>query len=432
MNTIEIIMKKRDSFALTKEEICFMIDGYVENRIPDYQMSAFLMAIYIQGMNDEETFYLTKCMMQSGDILDLSSLNTICVDKHSTGGVGDKTTLVLAPMLAACGVCVAKMSGRGLSHTGGTLDKLESIPHFNVTLSTDAFLTQLKDIGLAVIGQSDNLVVADKLLYALRDVTGTVSSIPLIASSIMSKKLAAGCDVILLDVKFGDGAFMKTKEEALVLAQAMEKIGIQCNRHVKYEITDMNQPLGCAIGNTLEVIEAIETLQGRGPQDFVALCMHSGVTLLLEAKKAKTREEAISLLEEVIHNGKALAKLKEMVSYQNGDVRFIEQPQLFKKATHLIEIVSNKSGFVSAISCTEIGLLACELGAGRQVKSDSIVHEVGIIVRRKVGDFVSKGDVLCVVHSHHTIDEKTHKGYENCFVLQQDKVEIQPIIYQLN
>lgn len=429
MNIIEIIEKKRDKIALQENEIKYFVEGYVSDTIQDYQASALMMAICINGMQEDEIYYLTKAMMESGECVDLSSIALPCVDKHSTGGVGDKTTLALGPMLAACGVCVAKMSGRGLSHTGGTIDKLESIPGFQVEVNTNAYLQQLHDIHIAVIGQSDTLVVADKKMYALRDVSGSVPSIPLIASSIMSKKLAAGCDTILLDVKYGDGAFMKTKEDAVVLAQTMQRIGTMFHKTVKAEITNMNQPLGNAIGNSLEVMEAIATLQGKGPKDFEYLCLHSGATLLQQANIVKTHEEGVQKLQESIANGKALAMFTKMVEYQKGDTRYIKDVSLFKRATYEIGIPAIQKGFVASIACTEIGGLACDLGAGRKIKEDTIQHEVGVILKSKVGTSVEVGSPLCIVHTNQKLTDEEIKRFQACFHIQEEKPDEEPLIY---
>lgn len=430
MNIIEIIEKKRDKQALTKEEIHYFIDGYVQDEIKDYQASALLMAICIHGMNDEELIALTNAMIHSGDIIDLSRIEGIKVDKHSTGGVGDKTSLVLGPILAACGLAFAKMSGRGLSHTGGTLDKLEAIDGFQINISNDDFIKQVNDIHIAIISQTGNLVLADKKLYALRDVTGTVPSIPLIASSIMSKKLAAGADYILLDVKYGDGAFMATKEEAEVLARTMISIGESFHKSVKAEITSMEEPLGFAIGNTLEVKEAIDTLQGKGPKDFSELCIHSACTLLLMSNLVKTKEQAIELVEKVINDGSAFSKLVEMVKAQHGNIEVILHPEKMKQSLYKVNIYANAAGYINKIKARKLGLLACELGAGRKRKEDKILHEVGIVLHQKCGSYVNEKDVLCEVHTNKQLDQQWIEAITQCFIVETKKKEKASLIYK--
>lgn len=430
MNIIEIIEKKRDKQALTKEEIHYFIDGYVQDEIKDYQASALLMAICIHGMNDEELIALTNAMIHSGDIIDLSRIEGIKVDKHSTGGVGDKTSLVIGPILAACGLAFAKMSGRGLSHTGGTLDKLEAIDGFQINISNDDFIKQVNDIHIAIISQTGNLVLADKKLYALRDVTGTVPSIPLIASSIMSKKLAAGADYILLDVKYGDGAFMATKEEAEVLARTMISIGESFHKSVKAEITSMEEPLGFAIGNTLEVKEAIDTLQGKGPKDFSELCIHSACTLLLMSNLVKTKEQAIELVEKVINDGSAFSKLVEMVKAQHGNIEVILHPEKMKQSLYKVNIYANAAGYINKIKARKLGLLACELGAGRKRKEDKILHEVGIVLHQKCGSYVNEKDVLCEVHTNKQLDQQWIEAITQCFIVETKKKEKASLIYK--
>ena len=400
MRMVDIITKKRDGGILTREEISFFVNGYVENKIPDYQTSALMMAILFKGMNKEEIVNLTDIMEHSGDTMDLSKIKGIKVDKHSTGGVGDKTSIALGPMVAACGAKLAKMSGRGLGHTGGTLDKLESIPGMKVFIDEEQFFKQVNDIGIAIVGQTSKLVPADKKMYALRDVTGTVESLPLIASSIMSKKLASGSDCILLDVKFGNGAFMKTFEDAKKLALTMCEIGNALNRDTRAVLTDMSQPLGLAIGNALEVKEAIDTLNGHGPKDFEELCLQSGAIMLEQAKIVKNEEEGRQKLIEVIHNGKALEKLCEMVKYQGGDESYILHPEKFELAKHIIPIISNKDGYIKQIVALKIGESSMKLGGGRETFEDVIDMAAGIVLNKKVGDKVNVGDILCYAHTN--------------------------------
>ncbi len=420
MRFVDIIEKKRDGLKLSEEEIQYFIDGVVNESIPDYQVSSFLMAIYFQGMDKEETAFLTKSMMHSGEIVDLSMISGIKVDKHSTGGVGDKTTLALTAMVAACGAKVAKMSGRGLGHTGGTLDKLESITGFECFISKEAFEKQVSEIGLAVIGQSGSMVFADKKLYALRDVTATVKSIPLIASSIMSKKLASGSDAILLDVKYGEGAFMSTIEEASELAEAMIDIGKQLNRDIKAVISNMNQPLGNTIGNAIEVREAIETLNGTGPKDFLELCVNLGAIMLVQAKICMTKEEATIKLIESIENKTALNKLIEMVKYQGGDTNQIINPDLLPHSKQIVELKSKKSGYIHDLKALELGVLAMKLGAGRETKEQAINHAVGIELINKVGDQVQEGENLAKIYCDNPLDENWIKEFYQCFDIQEE------------
>jgi pyrimidine-nucleoside phosphorylase len=405
MNMQEIIISKREGLALSQSQIEYFIAGYTNGSIPDYQVSALLMAIVLKGMNDDETFWLTKAMIKSGDVIDLSQIAGIKIDKHSTGGVGDKTSLALLPMVAACGCKCAKMSGRGLGHTGGTLDKLEAIKGFNIGLSEQTFQQQVNEIGLSIIGQSAHLVPADKKLYALRDVTGTVPAVPLIASSIMSKKLAAGSDTILLDVKFGDGAFMKTVAEATVLAEAMIRIGQAFGKDTRAMITDMNQPLGQAIGNALEVKEAILTLQNQGPQDFRELCLQAGTIILQQAQLALDASAARAQLEQVLANGEALAKFRAMVEYQGGDVTMIDHPETLPHAQQVTQI-NGFSGYVAHIDALVMGIAAADLGAGRKTKEDSINYGVGIVLKKKVGDFVTSDEILLEVHHDEPLSEQ--------------------------
>lgn len=400
MRMVDIIEKKRDGKSLSKEEIEFFIKGYTNGDIPDYQASSLAMAIFFQDMNDEERAALTMAMVNSGDVIDLSKINGIKVDKHSTGGVGDTTTLVLAPLVAAVGVPVAKMSGRGLGHTGGTIDKLESIKGFHVEISEEDFIKLVNENQVAVIGQSGNLTPADKKLYALRDVTGTVNSIPLIASSIMSKKIAAGADAIVLDVKTGNGAFMKTLEDAEALAHAMVSIGNNVGRNTMAIISDMSQPLGRAIGNALELKEAIDTLNGKGPEDLTELVLTLGSQMVVLANRANILEEARQLLNEAIENGSALEKFKTFLENQGGDASVVDAPELLPTATYQIEYKAQSSGVVSELIANEIGVASMMLGAGRQTKEDEIDLSVGIVLNKKVGDVVKEGESLLTIHSN--------------------------------
>ena len=420
----DIIIAKRDKKPLSKEDIHFFIKGYIEGKIPDYQVSALLMAIVLNGMNEEEISILTDEMRTSGDVWDLSEIPGLKVDKHSTGGVGDKVTLILGPMIASCGAKLAKMSGRGLGHTGGTIDKMEAIPGMKTYLSKEDFIKQINKIGLAVIGQDDKLVPADKKIYALRDVTGTVESIPLIASSIMSKKLAIGTDCILLDVKWGEGAFMKTVERANELANCMVKIGKSFNKDVRAEITDMNQPLGKAIGNILEIKECIETLQGRGPPDLNEICLSSGALLLEQSKIFKNREEARKALEENLKNGKAYNKFREFVIAQNGDVEYCDHPEKFDVAKYLIPIKSKSSGYIKSIKALEIGTASMKLGGGREKLGDIIDMTAGIMLNKKVGDKIEKDELLCTLHTNKENVDNIIKMVENAFIIVDEKVDI--------
>lgn len=429
MRMVDIIEKKRDGKVLSDEEIKFFIKGYVDGSIPDYQASALAMAIYYKGMSVKEITFLTDCMMHSGDIINLSSIKGIKVDKHSTGGVGDKTSLVLGPMVAACGAKVAKMSGRGLGHTGGTLDKMESIPGMQISIPQDQFIRQVNDIGLAIVGQTGHLVPADKKLYALRDVTATVESIPLIASSVMSKKLASGGDAILLDVKFGSGAFMKTLESARELARTMVGIGDGLGRDTRAILTDMDQPLGLAIGNSLEVKEAIATLNGHGPHDLVELCMEAGSIMLEQAHIIKDKKEGRKMLEEVVRNGKALSKLEAMVKAQGGDSSYILNPSKFPLAKHIIEVKATRDGYVRRIDSLEIGESAMRLGAGRETMQDVIDMSAGILLNKKVGDRVNRGEVLCVVHTNKEDFVNIIEDIRNSFKLSSEVVVPLPIVH---
>lgn len=400
MRMIDIIEKKRDGKSLTKEEIEFFVNGYTHGEVPDYQASSLAMAIFFQDMNDEERAALTMSMVNSGEKIDLSDINGIKVDKHSTGGVGDTTTLVLAPLVAAVGVPVAKMSGRGLGHTGGAIDKLESVKGFNVEISEKDFIKLVNDNQVAVIGQSGNLTPADKKLYALRDVTGTVNSIPLIASSIMSKKIAAGADAIVLDVKTGSGAFMKTLDDAEALAHAMVRIGNNVGRNTMAIISDMSQPLGNAIGNALELKEAIATLKGNGPKDLTELVLTLGSQMVVLAEQATSLDEARQMLIDAIKTGKALNKFKTFLSNQGGDDSIVDSPEKLPSAKYQVEFKAKKDGYITEIIANEIGVASMMLGAGRQTKEDVIDLGVGIVLNKKVGEHVEKGENILTIHTN--------------------------------
>lgn len=417
MRMYDLIAKKRDGFELTSEEIAYIVSGYTNGSIPDYQMSSFLMAVYFQGMNERETSDLTMAMAQSGDMLDLSLIGGIKADKHSTGGVGDKVTLVLAPMAASLGVPVAKMSGRGLGHTGGTIDKLESIPGFTTSMDPQRFIDQVNSIGIALTGQTGNLVPADKRIYALRDATATVESMPLIAASVMSKKIAAGAQVIILDVKCGSGAFMKNENDAVSLARLMVDIGDNVGRRTMAVVTDMDEPLGYAIGNSLEVVEAIETLKGRGSKDVLEVCIALGSLMLEGSGLASSDEEARSKLKASIRDGSALAKFREWISAQGGDVRAVDDYALLPEAKYIVNLVSPASGYVKHIRSDEAGAASMLLGSGRADKNDTVDHAVGITIDKKTGDYVSRGDILAKVHANdadkaHEALQRLEKAYE--------------------
>ena len=428
MRMVDIIEKKRDGHILSKEEIFFLIDEYVNENIPDYQMSSFLMAVYFQGMSNDESSLLTEAILNSGETIDLSSIDGIKVDKHSTGGVGDKTTIVLGPLVASAGAKVAKLSGRGLGHTGGTLDKLESIAGLSINLSIEDFIDQVNDIGIAVAGQTANLTPADKLLYALRDVTGTVPSIPLIASSIMSKKLASGSDVIVLDVKIGAGAFMKTLEDAEKLSHVMVNIGKSFGKKAVAFITDMNQPLGFAVGNKLEIKEAIETLQGNGPEDLTALVTEIGAYMVHSCDIKPTLEESKAYVLEQLNSGHAYQKQMEFIHAQGGKLDSLDD---FIEVKEIIEITSEEEGYVKNINALEIGLAAMKLGAGRETKEDKIDYDVGIVLNKKVGDKIAEGEVLAYVYNNlEHIDEILQQTYD-AFTITKSKVEKHKLIYKI-
>lgn len=429
MRMVDLIEKKRDGQELTKEEIHYIIENYTTGDIPDYQMSAFTMAIYFQGMTDKERAELTMAMVHSGDTIDLSEIEGIKVDKHSTGGVGDTTTLVLGPLVAAVGVPVAKMSGRGLGHTGGTIDKLESVPGFHVEIENKQFIELVNKNKIAVIGQSGNLTPADKSLYALRDVTATVNSIPLIASSIMSKKIAAGADAIVLDVKTGAGAFMKDLKESKELAKAMVDIGNLVGRRTMAVISDMSQPLGFAIGNALEVKEAIDTLSGKGPKDLEELCLTLGSYMVLLAGKAESLEEARTMLVEVMNNGKALQTLKIFLEAQGGDGSVVDQPETLPQAKYVIELEAQEDGYISEIIADAVGTAAMLLGAGRATKESQIDLAVGLVLNKKIGDSVKKGESLVTIHSNfENVDEVKQKLYKSISI-SGSEVKAPELIY---
>ncbi|WP_027093711.1 pyrimidine-nucleoside phosphorylase [Cohnella thermotolerans] len=431
MRMVDLIRKKRTGEEMTAEEIRFLVNGVVSGAIPDYQTAAWAMAVCFTGMTAAETANLTLAMAQSGDVVDLSGIRGVKVDKHSTGGVGDKTTLILAPMVAACGVPVAKMSGRGLGHTGGTIDKLEAIAGFRTELSRDAFFAQVNEIGVSVIGQSGNIAPADKKLYALRDVTGTVDSIPLIASSVMSKKIAAGADAIVLDVKFGSGAFMKTAEDAIELAKAMVAIGTEVGRNTVAAITDMDQPLGRLIGNALEVREAIEILRGEGPDDLRELCLELGGHMLLLGGKAADRADARAKLERALASGEALRKLAQLIAAQGGDPAVAERPELLPQAAARVRVAADADGYVHGIDAEAIGVAAMRLGAGRATKDDAIDYAVGIELVAKRGDRVRRGDPLAVLHVR-AEDEAAAAASEqvrSAYALEAEPPARQPLVY---
>ena len=433
MRMVDLIIKKRDGFELTDEEIAFWIDGYVNNDIPDYQSSAMQMAIVFRGMSNREIATLTDKMEHSGKVLDLSHLKGVKVDKHSTGGVGDKTSLVLGPMVAACGATLAKMSGRGLGHTGGTLDKLESIPGLTIAIEGERFAKQVNSIGCAIVGQTGSLVPADKKMYALRDVTGTVESIPLIAASVMSKKLASGSDAILLDVTVGEGAFMKNMDDARKLAHIMVDIGNRLGRNTKAVLSDMSEPLGLAVGNALEVKEAIAALHGKGPEDLMELCYTCGAIMLMQANCATSMEDGRKKLHEAIESGAAFDKFVKMVEAQEGDISYILHPEKFEMAKNLIEIHAVEDGYVKSLNALEIGISSMKLGGGRETLEDKIDMAAGIMLNKKVGDFVKKGDLLCTLHTNKSeteykpIIDEVKKAY----VIVKEHVEARPVIREI-
>ena len=432
MRMSDIIIKKRNGEELTTGEINYFIENYTNGSIPDYQISALLMAIYFQKMNMRETTDLTMAMVHSGDMLDLSGIKGIKVDKHSTGGVGDTTSLVLTPMVASLGIPVAKMSGRGLGHTGGTIDKLESFEGFSVEMTEDQFINNVNTKKIAIMGQTSDLAPADKKLYALRDVTGTVDNISLISGSIMCKKIAAGADAIVLDVKVGDGAFMKNYQDAKKLAEVMVNIGNSVGKKTVAIISDMDQPLGLAVGNALEVKEAIDTLRGKGPADLMELCLVLGSNMVVLGGKAKNVEEARALLIGVINDGSALAKLKEFIGAQGGNVAQIDNTELLPKAKYVVEVRSDRKGYVTKINSQNIGIIAMELGAGRATKEDKIDLAVGIVLNKKRNDSVNIGDVIAYIHSNNENKiEKAKKDILMNYVISSENTNKIPLVYDI-
>ena len=429
MRFVDTLEKKRNGEELTTEEIESFVQGYTEGTIPDYQASAFLMAIYFQGMTPREQGDLTQTMARSGDVLDLSLIDGVKVDKHSTGGVGDTTTLILVPLVAACGVPVAKMSGRGLGHTGGTLDKLEAIPGFHIERTEREFIEQVNTIGAAVIGQTGNLAPADKKLYALRDVTATVNSIPLIASSIMSKKIASGADAIVLDVKVGDGAFMKTKEEAEELARAMVAIGEAVGRHTSAVISNMDEPLGRAVGNALEVQEAIDTLRGEGPADLTELSIQLGGRMLVAGQRVDTVEEGRLRIREAMESGRALDVFRQLIEAQGGDASVVDDFSLFAQADYEEDVLAKRDGYVTHIVANEIGLASMKLGAGRATKDDQIDPAVGIVLHKKVGDAVCQGEPIATVYAQSEHVAPSVAQIEQAYTIGDERIEPKPLLY---
>lgn len=432
MRMYDIIMKKRNGGELSREEIEFFVEGYTKGEIPDYQVSALMMAIYFRKMTEAETLHLTMAMAHSGEMLDLSAIKGIKVDKHSTGGVGDKTSLALTPMVAACGIPVAKMSGRGLGHTGGTIDKLESFPGFSTAISAEKFMENVNEIGIAIMGQTADLAPADKKLYALRDVTATVDNMSLIASSIMSKKLAAGADAIVLDVKTGSGAFMKTETDALALAREMVQIGNNAGRRTIAVVSDMDQPLGRAIGNALEVKEAIDTLKGCGPKDFEELCLTLGAQMLLAGGIVSEKQRAEEMLRQTISDGSALRKLASFVEAQGGDSAAVFCPDLLPCANIIMPITAAREGYISHIECDEIGICSLILGGGRETKESEIDLSVGLVLEKKVGDAVKKGDTLAYLHAND--EEKAQIAMERflrAYHISEEKPETSPLIKKI-
>lgn len=432
MRAIDIIAKKRDGGELSAAEIGFFIQGFIQDEIPDYQAAAWLMAVYLQGMSRQETVDLTMAMARSGQMLDLKEIAPLVVDKHSTGGVGDKTTLAVAPLVASTGLPVGKMTGRGLGHSGGTVDKLESIPGFNATLNTTVFLDTLAQHGIAITGQTPDLAPADGKLYALRDVTATVSCLPLIASSIMSKKIASGADAIVLDVKVGRGAFMKTKEEAAALARLMVEIGQGMGRRVRAVLSDMNQPLGRAVGNALELKEALDTLHGHGPRDFLEHCLNVAGQMLILGDKAQDAEEARAILLEALRSGRALAKFEEWVAAQGGDLAAVENPSCLPQAAIIQDVPAPRAGYVAGIDAMEVGLTAMLLGAGRARKGDPVDHAVGVVLHAKTGDDVKRGEPLLTIHANdgHKLAQARERLLA-AYTWSEEPVQAPPLLYEI-
>ncbi|MCQ2792303.1 MAG: thymidine phosphorylase [Bacilli bacterium] len=430
MNIIDIIAKKRDGYQLNKSEINYFINNYVSGEVKDYQASALLMAIYLNGMSRQETVDLTRAMMYSGEVIDLSNIKGVKVDKHSTGGVGDKTSIVLGPIVASAGAKLAMISGRGLGHTGGTLDKLESIPGMNVSLTDKQFKKQVKQINIAVMSQTANINPADKKMYALRDVTATVGVIPLIASSIMSKKLASGSNTILLDVKIGSGAFMKNLTDAKKLTNTLVDIGNFFKRDTRAIITDMRQPLGYAVGNILEIKEAIDTLKGNGPDDFTELCLQASAIILNQAKLAKSFKDGYSFAKKQLTSGAAFKKFKTWIKAQGGNTTYLDNPQKFKKAKHIILLKSNIDGYIEKIDALQIGEASMHLGAGRLTKDDSIDYAAGIILKTKVGFKIKKGGPLCEIHTNKNNYQPILKDVKKAFVITKKPVKVPSVVLE--
>lgn len=432
MRTYDIIYKKREGKELSAEEIDFLINGYTDGDIPDYQMSAWAMAVFFQGMNRIETANLTKAIVESGEKLNLSSIEGIKVDKHSSGGVGDTTTLVLAPLVSAAGLKVAKLSGRGLGHTGGTIDKLESIPGFRTKLEPDEFIKNVNEIGVAIVSQNANLTPADKKLYALRDVTATVDSIPLIASSIMGKKIAGGADAIVLDVKNGKGAFMKNLKKTRQLARTMVGIGQELGKETKAVISTMEQPLGLAIGNALEVKEAIMTLKDEGPADLKELCLTLGSHMLMLGGKAQNVKEGKEILEKIISSGQALNQFEKFIASQGGEKRIVDDFELLPQANHICQVKASETGYIKSIATEKLGLLSVEIGAGRTKKDDEIDLSAGIILHKKIGDWINKDEVLAEIHlNKKNLINKIEQEISNCFTITEEKVEQPELILDI-
>jgi len=432
MRAADIIAKKRDGSELTAGEIDFFVQGFTRGEIPDYQAAAWLMAIYFQGMTEQESVDLTMSMVRSCEVLDLSEVAPCVVDKHSSGGVGDKTTLVVAPLVASLGIPVGKMSGRGLGFSGGTLDKLESIPGFRCDFTLEQFKSQLREVGLVVIGQTDDFTPADGKLYALRDVTGTVQSLPLIASSIISKKIATGAKCIMLDVKMGKGAFMRTKDDAVALAELMVKIGRGVGRTIRAAISDMNQPLGLAVGNALEMKEAIETLRGRGPQDFLEHCLVIAGQMVMMCGHASDENEARSALIESLQAGRAWDKFREWLAAQGGDVAFVDRPSMLPSAMLIEVVAAPQSGYVSGIDALEVGLVAVQLGGGRAKKGDAIDQSVGVVLGPKVGDPVQQGQPICTIHAN-SADRlrEARRRLLGAYTFSSEPVPPLPLVHQI-
>ncbi len=429
---VDLIKKKKNGQALSKEEYTTIIQDFVKGAIPDYQMAAFLMAVYFQGMDSQETAILTEAMMHSGELIDLSEIEGIKVDKHSTGGVGDKTSIILAPLVAAAGVPVAKMSGRGLGHTGGTLDKLESIKGFSINLSRKAFIEQVKQHSIAICGQNATLVPADKMLYALRDVTATVDNISLISSSIMSKKLACGADAMVIDIKLGSGAYMKTVAAAEDLAKVMIETGRNMNRKVVVVISNMDQPLGCYVGNALEIKEAIDTLQGKGPKDLTDLCLTLGAYMLVLGEKAPDYDTAIQTLKELIDSGKAFQKFKEFVQLQGGTIGVVEQTELLPQSAFSQDLISPKTGYIHHLDALAVGLASMKLGAGRETKESEIDYGAGIILKKKVGDYIEKGETLAILYSSEKSNfDKAQQLLDKAYQIEPTPAAIMPLVIKI-